>query len=63
MLSNTSAEPQPSSLSGSKAGATEIPALNPRSSIEVASTGTGTVNDPGGTDNKPPGFSDHNPYL
>ena len=43
-------EPQASSLPDPKAG--EV--LDPRSPIEVASTGNGTINDPAGKD-KPPG--------
>ena len=31
--------------------------LDPRSPIEVASTGPGTVNDPAGKDTRPPGVS------
>jgi hypothetical protein len=52
MLSNNSDQPQ---ASPSKAGeADSVPFLNPGSPIEVASTGNGTINDPGGTDKQPP---------
>ncbi|HEX3529739.1 MAG TPA: hypothetical protein VH988_21990 [Thermoanaerobaculia bacterium] len=60
MISNnspqTSAEPQaqqPQAEAGKVA-----PALDPRTPIEVASTGTGTMNDPAGSDNKPPNAYD-----
>jgi hypothetical protein len=59
MLSNDSNQPQASKTSDSKAaGSTQIPVLDPNSPIEVASSGTGTGNDPVGTDNKPPGAYD-----
>lgn len=35
--------------------------LDPRSTIETASNGSGPVNDPPGTDNKPPGFAGLDP--
>ena len=34
------------------------PAIDPRTPIEVASTGDGTVNDSSGRDNRPPGVYD-----
>lgn len=57
MLSNDSTETTlPAST---QAGAADSPApLDPRSPIEVASGGDGTVNDPGGRDTKPPGAAD-----
>ncbi|HVR95503.1 MAG TPA: hypothetical protein VMW27_02740 [Thermoanaerobaculia bacterium] len=59
MLSQNPTEPQASPLSGAEAGTAAAPApMDPRSPVEVASTGNGTVNDPGGTDDKPPGFGD-----
>ncbi len=60
MLSQNPTEPQ----APTRSGATEAPALlDPQSPIEVAATGNGTVNDPGGTDNKPPGFGDQDPLF
>jgi hypothetical protein len=57
MLSNNPAEPllPASPPRDAKAGATDVrdAILNPRSPIEVASAGSGTINDPSGTDNKP----------
>ena len=64
MLSNDSrnnpAEPQASRHSNAKAGAAEaqVEVLDPHSPIETAATGNGNGNDPGGTDTKPPRFSD-----
>ena len=52
MISNNSAEPQ-AQKPEVEAG-TAVKALDPRAPIEVASTGTGTMNDPAGSDNKPP---------
>ena len=63
MLSNHSADTpadkaqQSSSVSGTKAAA-EAPLLSPQDPIEVASGGNGTVNDPSGTDTRPPGYDD-----
>jgi len=56
MLSNNPAEPQGSPLGDAEAGAAEdsTPVMNPRGTIEVASGGNGTVNDPPGADIKPP---------
>jgi hypothetical protein len=56
MLSKDPAEPQASPRRDAKADAAEAPVaiLNPRSPIEVASGGDGTINDPPGTDTKPP---------
>jgi hypothetical protein len=60
MLSNNPNESQTSQLRDAKAGTAQPSAtvLDPRSPIEVASTGTGTGNDPIGTDNRPPGVYD-----
>ena len=59
MLSNNSTEPQASPVPDLKAGtAASVPPLNPGSPIEVASQGTGTVNDPPASDTKPPGACD-----
>lgn len=60
MLSNDSAEPLPQDSPLRDTGA-PVAVLDPQSPIEVATTGNGTVNDPGGTDNKPPGFGDQDP--
>ncbi|HEX5718319.1 MAG TPA: hypothetical protein VF179_19310 [Thermoanaerobaculia bacterium] len=58
MLSKNTAEPQAAPVRH-KAGRAKNPALlDPRSKIEAASQGTGTGNDQGGTDNKPPGIDD-----
>ncbi len=56
MISNNSAEPQ-AQHPETKAGKV-TPALDPRSPIEVASTGTGTITDPSAKDNRPPGVYD-----
>jgi hypothetical protein len=57
MLSSNTSEP--AKPCGPEAGKTETPAvLDPRNTIEVASQGSGTINDPSGTDRKPPGISD-----
>lgn len=61
MISNNPAEPQaqkPETEAGKAA-----PALDPRSPIEVASTGTGAINDPSATDNKPPRVGEFDAYL
>ena len=51
-------EPQAAPGRYAKAGKVKNPALlNPRSVIEAASGGSGTVNDPPGQD-KPPGIDD-----
>lgn len=59
MLNKDSADAaqQSSSLAGLKAGAAAAPDPDPRSIIETASGGDGTVNDPPGTDTKPPGVA------
>jgi hypothetical protein len=57
MLNRDSDQPA-SSLPGPEAGAPAIPDPDPRSVIETASDGTGPVNDPPGTDTKPPGTAD-----
>jgi len=64
MLSNEPAnkplQPQAYQPSGAKAGTAkaQVEALDPHSPIETAATGNGNGNDPGGTDNKPPGVED-----
>lgn len=62
MLSKNSAESQASPLPAAPAGAT-VPLMDAGSIIEVASTGDGTVNDPAGHDNKPPGIGEQDPFL
>ena len=58
MLSNNANAPKASPQPDPKAaGASQPPVLDPHSPIETAS-GTGTGNDPVGTDNKPPGAYD-----
>jgi hypothetical protein len=51
MITKNPADPKTSSHSGAKPGST---VLNPRDQIEVAAGGNGTVNDPSGSDIKPP---------
>ena len=58
MISNEPSQPQASPSREAEPGTAQAPVLDPRSPIEVASGGTGPVNDPGATDNKPPGFAD-----
>lgn len=55
MISNHPAEPLPqaTSLPGTEGGAAQAP-VDPRTPIEVASGGNGTINDPAGSDTKPP---------
>lgn len=55
---NNSTASQASPLRDDKACAAEVPVLNPGSPIEVASQGSGTVNDPPASDTKPPGACD-----
>jgi hypothetical protein len=57
MTSNNPTESQASPRYGAAAGAAKVPGaiLDPRATIEVASTGDGTVTDPSGRDTKPPG--------
>lgn len=52
MISKNPVEPVPPASSLSDA---EAPVLDPRSPIEVASGGDGTVNDPTAKDVRPPG--------
>lgn len=49
--------------SDAQAGAAEVPVLNPRSPIEVASGGTGPINDPGATDTKPPRVTEYELFV
>jgi hypothetical protein len=65
MISQNSTEPnlQETQLNDAKSGAAEVPVLNPRSPIEVASGGTGPINDPGATDTKPPGVTDYELFV
>lgn len=65
MISKNPAEPnlQETPLRDAQAGAAEVPVLNPRSPIEVASGGTGPINDPGATDTKPPGIADYERFV
>lgn len=57
MISKNPNEPQASPLPGTQAEAS-TPLPNPWDKIEVASTGGGTVNDPGAKDTKPPSVGD-----
>lgn len=50
-------------LNDAKTGVAEVPVLNPRSPIEVASGGSGPINDPGATDTKPPGVTDYELFV
>ena len=65
MLSQNTAEPQTSQPSGAQAGAAgaPVPPMDSGSTIEAASTGDGTINNPGATDNKPPGIGDKDHLL
>jgi hypothetical protein len=58
MLSNNPNESQAPQVGDAKPGQPSATVLDPRAPIEVASTGTGTGNDPVGTDNRPPGVYD-----
>ncbi|MFL6233033.1 MAG: hypothetical protein ACJ76N_07860 [Thermoanaerobaculia bacterium] len=59
MLSNDPKDSQASPHPDPKAaGTTQPPVLDPRSPIEVASTGNGTTTDPSGKDTRPPGVYD-----
>lgn len=59
MLSNQPNEPQASPSPETQADTAGAPAvMNPRDTVEVASAGPPPVNDPAGTDTKPPGFED-----
>lgn len=58
MISKDSVEPiLPASSSDAQAGVSSS-VLDPRSPIEVASGGDGTVNDPAARDTRPPGVDD-----
>jgi hypothetical protein len=54
MITKNSDMPQTPSSTNAKPGATPVPVMNPRGPIEVGSGGSGTVNDPSGSDIKPP---------
>ena len=58
---NNSTEPKASAPSGAKAGAAkdDVAPMNPRSHVEVASTGNGTVTDPAASDTRPPVTADY----
>lgn len=59
MLSKNSVASQASPSRKAKAGRAKNPGLlHPRSKIDTPSGGSGTVNDPPGQDNKPPGYDD-----
>jgi len=60
MISNNSPELKAPQSGTARSVATEdpVPPMKPDDGIEVASEGGGTVNDPGGTDKKPPNFDD-----
>jgi len=60
MLSNDSTASQASQRSDTKAGTVkaQVEVLDPHSPIETAAQGSGPINDPPGSDNKPPGVSD-----
>lgn len=55
--------PRETPRNDARAGAAEMPLLNPRSPIEVASGGTGPINDPGATDIRPPGVTDDEHFV
>ena len=60
MRSKDSAEPQASSPCDAQTGAAEAPVavLSARDVIEGAGGGSGTINDPPGSDTRPPGYAD-----
>jgi hypothetical protein len=59
MLSNNNTDSKASPLPDSKTnGTAQPPVMDPRSPIEVASTGNGTTTDPSGKDTRPPGVYD-----
>jgi hypothetical protein len=62
MLSNDPNNQQASSDPKAN-GTAQTPVLDPHCPIEVASTGTGTGNDPVPTDTKPPGAYDGSDSL
>jgi len=53
MIRNSSQDPAAASSNTSQAPAAPATEPNPRAVIEVASSGTGTTNDPSGTDKGP----------
>lgn len=65
MISKSSTEPKATPVRDAKTRkAKGRPAvLDPRSRIEVASGGGGTVTDPPPVDNKPPGIFDSLPHV
>jgi hypothetical protein len=57
MISNDSGKDspaQPQAQNPETTAGSAVKALDPNKPIEVASTGTGTMNDPAGSDNRPP---------
>lgn len=60
MLNEDSAAASQAQPSGAQAGTAQdcVPLPDPWGPVEGASTGTGTVTDPGGTDRKPPAIAD-----
>jgi hypothetical protein len=58
MLSNDPNNSQASPDPKTNATAQTPAVLDPHNPIEVASQGTGTINDPAGSDGKPPGVYD-----
>jgi hypothetical protein len=64
MVNQNPTESQASQVTDSKAGATDpVPPMDPTKPIETASQGSGTINDPAGSDNKPPGTGFTGPDL
>ena len=63
MISQNPAEPQAPPLPADAKPGASTPLMDPHGKIEVASTGDGTVIDPSGHDNKPPGIGDSDPLF
>jgi hypothetical protein len=65
MISKNPAESQVSPAPAAQAGTagSPVPAMDPGSIIEAASSGDGTTGTPGANDNKPPGIGDQDPLF
>ena len=65
MLSSNSHESKASQPGNAKSVAIEEPVdlMKPDDGIEASSEGGGTINDPGGTDNKPPRVEDFESFV
>ena len=58
MIEKASAKNQAPLPREADSAASGVPVMSPWGPVEGASTGPGTVNDPGGNDNKPPGIAE-----